>query len=144
MWYDAPMNGLPETLKEELVRDPFYALCARQEALHDHVCMPNPSNGMPIEWEPVVLHEGAPILRRFAIVPLCWSARIGSNAIRAINVWIALNRATTSELLEISRSIDYFRARSDLNRIFGEYIEPTIHTIPVEIDYPWLQPAKTE
>lgn len=129
-------------LDEVLRKDPFYTLCARHEALHDHNCSSNPFNGLRVEWEPVVMHEGNPVLKRFAIVPLCWEARVGSSSIRAINVWIALNRATTQELLDISRSIDYFRARADLNRIFGEYTEPVIHTIPVDIQYPWLKTEK--
>lgn len=103
--------------------EPYYHRCARQDALHDHECAPNPLNGRLIEWEHALIFAGKKVQKRFAIVPLCWWAHSGPGLVKEINVWIALNRATDGELLELSSggARDYFRIRAALNKKYGVY-----------------------
>lgn len=118
------MTHIPSKLRAELAGDLFYTRCARREALHDHVCAPDPLRPWKlIEWEHALILSGRQVNERFAIVPLCWSAHRGPAQKKDVAVWIALNRATEEELLELSRhgGVDYFRRRSYLNSIYGQY-----------------------
>jgi hypothetical protein len=40
---------------------------------------------------------------------------------REKHVWVALNRATNSELTAISKAIDYLQLRDRLNKTYGKY-----------------------
>lgn len=118
------MNNMPTKLRAQLARDPFYKTCARQELLHDHECQGDPvrgAEGRVIEWEHALTYAGRQVQKRFAIVPVCWYVHRGPGVVKEINVWIALNRATTEELLELSHKggRDYFLYKDFLNRRFG-------------------------
>ena len=118
------MYNVPKKLRGELASDPLYKLCLRREALHDHECAPDPLTGKLIDWEHAIIHAGKQVQARWAIVPICWWAHRGPGLVKRINVWIALNRATDTEILEISRAFDYFRYRHKLNGDYGAYEEP--------------------
>lgn len=116
------MNNIPPSLRKYLAADPFYKKCARQEALHDHVCQDDPLRlGKLIEWEHAIYFKGRQLQKKFAIVPLCWFVHSGPGLDKHINEWIALNRASKDELLAISKAIDYFHYRQTLNDKYGVY-----------------------
>lgn len=120
-------NKIPPQLRKKMAGTPYYSYCARQEALHDHVCLPNPLNFILIEWEHAIIVAEKQLQREWAIIPSCWWAHSGPGLNKSINHWIAVNRATDEELLEISRlgGIDYFQYRKFLNDKFGgPYKEP--------------------
>ena len=138
------MNNMPPKLRKQLGAEPYYRECARQAALQDHECKPNPMTGQLIEWEHAIIIAGKQVQERFAVVPLCWWAHSGPGLDKHINLWIALNRATDAELLSISRAFDYFRWMHRLNDQYGRYVEP--EQVPqtglpagkAGIMYPWL------
>lgn len=130
------MNNMPKKLREACAADPFYRLCARQEALHDHECKPNPLNGRLIEWEHALINAGKQLQKKWAIIPICWWAHSGPGLVKAINEWIALGRATDAEILEVSRARDYFLHRGMLNKTYGIYKPPAVDA---GITYPWAQ-----
>lgn len=120
------MTTIPKKQRAEMEQDPFYHTCARNEALHDHECQGDPirgAYGRMIEWEHALISKGRKVQKRFAIVPICWWSHRGPGLNKEINVWIALNRASDDELLELSRlgGRDYFRYRHYLNGKFGVY-----------------------
>ncbi len=136
------MTKIPLPLRAELAGDPFYKLCARKEALHDHECQPDPLTGKLIEWEHALIFASKQVQERYAIVPLCWYVHRGPGAIKEINEWIALNRASMYEILEISRVVDQSRKRDFLNRRYGGYPGENLFTTsgePVHINYGFPQ-----
>lgn len=129
------MNNMPKKLREKLASDLFYRQCARQEALRDHECAPDPLTGKLIEWEHALIYAGKQIQKEYAIVPLCWYVHRGPGFEKDVNVWIALSRATEQDILEISHKggMDYFLRLDNLNKLYGMY-----HLrMNEEIAYPW-------
>lgn len=124
------MNNIPPKLRRELAADPYYKQCAR-EGLFGHEC-----DGR-ITWEHALYFGGKQIQKRFAILPLCakahnvdlWQDR--GDLDKTINEWIALNRASQDELLEVSKARDYFLYRGYLNRRYGLYIAPRIEPLAI-------------
>lgn len=115
---------MPLKLRRQLAADPFYATCARNEALHDHICQADPVRGRAgraIEWEHALYFAGKELQQDFAIVPLCWWAHRGPGMKKQIAEWIALNRATDAELEAISRAKNYRFYRDRLNDQYGIY-----------------------
>lgn len=112
------MTHMPPKLRREINADPFYRYCARR-GLHGHVC------GGRITREHALIFAHRQIQKKHAIVPLCAKAHAvdeyqdGGDMNKEINVWIALSRATTAELLEISKAVDYFRLLRYLNGKYG-------------------------
>lgn len=120
------MTPIPKKTRAELEQDPFYHRCARNDALHDHECQGDPVRGpygRMIEWEHALILAGKKYQKPFSIVPICWWAHRGPGQNKEINVWIALNRATDEELLDLTRAggRDYFRYRAFLNTQYGVY-----------------------
>lgn len=139
------MSTIPKKMREEMQLDPFYHSCARRDALHDHECERDPLNPQkPVEWEHALYFAGSKIQEKFAIVPICYWAHRGSGMNKQINEWIALNRATTEEMLELSRKggKDYFIYRSYLNKKYGvykpveKYVEKHVHSSGINYGYP--------
>ena len=132
------MNCIPKKLRGNLADDPYYRDCARQEALHDHECQRDPLRPWQVvEWEHALIYAGKQVQERFAIVPLCWWAHRGPGQNKDIAVWIALNRATQDELLELSRKggRDYFLYRAFLNKRYGQVKTPAIYQGGIKIAY---------
>lgn len=118
------MNNIPTKLRAQLQDDPFYQACARRLLLNDHECQGDPvrgAGGRMIEWEHALTYAGKQVQKRYAIVPLCWWAHRGPGQDKDIGVWVALNRATTDELLKLSHKggKDYFLHKAYLNRRYG-------------------------
>lgn len=127
------MGHLPTTLRKKLSRIPFYRTCAR-EGVHGHTC-----DGR-ITWEHAIIVAGTQVQAEFAIVPLCEKAHAvgthqdGGDLDKEVNLWICLNRASESEILSISKAIDYFWQRARLNEKYGVYV-PTRSPEFAGIDY---------
>lgn len=118
------MNNMPLKLRRELEADPFYKTCARNEALHDHICQGDPirgSRGRVIEWEHALYFAGKQVQQKFAIVPACWFVHRGPGMKKQVMEWIALNRATDEELAAISTAKNYRFYRDRLNDEYGPY-----------------------
>lgn len=117
------MNNIPTKLRKELAGDSYYRHCAR-EGLHGHECAGR------VTWEHAMYFNGSQLQKRWAIVPLCakahsvdeWQDR--GDMDKEINQWIALNRASQDDLLEVSKATDYFLYRGYLNRKYGAYVAP--------------------
>lgn len=124
------MYNMPKKLRRDLAEDSFYTVCARREALDDHACQPDPVFGKLIEWEHALIYAGKQVQKHFAIVPLCWWAHRGPGLNKEINVWIALNRATQLEMLELTTkgAMDYCVYRGYLNSKYGKY-DPTFESL---------------
>ena len=113
------MTTIPLKQRKEMALDPYYRVCARQEALHDHEC-----DGK-ITWEHALIYAGKKVQSSWSIIPLCeWAHSVnrhqdGPGLNKEINVWIALNRATDEEVIQVSKAIDYIRMRAVLNGKYG-------------------------
>lgn len=124
------MNALPTKLRRELASDPYYRTCARA-GIHEHRCAGR------ITWEHSMYFGGSQLQKRWCIIPLCakahnvdeWQDR--GDMDKEVNVWIALNRATQEEILEVSKGRDYFLYRGYLNRRFGQYIAPNLEPLAI-------------
>lgn len=139
------MNTIPKKLRADMQADPFYARCARYEALHDHVCERDPLRPtQPVDWEHALTDAGGKLQERFAIVPLCWLVHRGPKMVKEINVWIALNRATSAELFALTRKggRNYFQYLKYLNEKYGEYAvvensgEKYVNSLGINYGYP--------
>ena len=135
------MNSIPKALREELAADPYYFHCARKDALDDHECERDPLRPeKAVDWEHALTAKGRQLQKRFAIVPSCWWAHRGPGMVKEINIWIALNRATSDEMLDLSAlgGRDYFRYRTYLNRKYGVYKsgENHVHIPGINYGYP--------
>lgn len=117
------MNNIPTKLRRELAADPYYKHCAR-EGLQGHECAGR------ITWEHAMYYAGTQLQKRWAVIPLCAKAhnvdawQDCGDLDKEINVWIALNRAGDEDMLEISKSRDYFLYRGYLNRKYGKLEVP--------------------
>lgn len=133
------MNSIPKALREEMATDPFYHRCARKDALGDHDCVGDPIRQRVVEWEHALTAKGKQLQKRYAIVPICWWAHRGPGMNKEINIWIALNRASDTELAELSSlgGRDYFRYRAYLNAIYGVYksVDKPVHNIGIAYGY---------
>lgn len=113
------MNKIPPKLRKEMAGDDYYKTCSRKDLLDDHVCFPDPLTGKLLEWEHVMYWKGSQLQRKWCIIPICWLVHRGGKLDKEINEWIALNRASDSELEEISKAVDYKKKRKYLNNIYG-------------------------
>lgn len=129
------MGHIPPKLKKEILADPFYRQCARK-GLQGHECEGR------ITFEHAIIFAGSQVQKKWAIIPLCAKAHSvdefqdGGDLHKGINRWIAFNRATDGELLEISKATDYFLERTRLNKVHGPY-GPSVDQ-GVGIRYPWM------
>lgn len=94
---------IPKAMRAEMAAMPYYHTCARYDALHDHVCQPNPMTGQLIEWEHAFIYGSSKINEIWAIVPICYWAHSGPGLVKHINEWLAINRATPADLQKYPR-----------------------------------------
>lgn len=114
------MNNIPQRLRKEMAADPYYQKCARKELLDDHNCEACPLTGKLIEWEHAFIFAGKQIQEKWAIIPICYLVHRGGMLDKELNEWLALNRATDSELEAISKAVDYKKKRDYLNTIYDK------------------------
>lgn len=109
------MRPVSPKVRAQLLLEPD--ICAR---INDGGC------GGRITWEHALTHAGKQIDAVWAIIKLCErhhsvnSFQDGGDLNKEKNVWIALNRATDSELKSISKAIDYIGLRDRLNKKYGK------------------------
>lgn len=122
---------IPPKLREEMAKDPFYSTCSLY-GQHNHTCEGK------VTWEHAMIYGGKKIQKKWAIIPLCEKGhnvnefQDDHSMLKALHVWVALNRATQAELEEYTlpgvqfNKVDYFRELRRLNALYGVYkrIEP--------------------
>jgi hypothetical protein len=112
------MRPMPKKLRDQISADPFMSKCARS--------LEGNCDGR-ITWEHALIFAGKQLNERFAIIPLCEKHHAvnkyqdGDHLCKEINVLIALNRATDSELDSISKVEDYRRKREYLRDKYPDY-----------------------
>lgn len=118
------MRPIPEKLKKEMLAEKYYKQCS----LKGHgEC------GGRITLEHAIIYAGRQLNERWAIIPLCERHhQVGiyqdaGTLEKDRNVWVALNRATDEELHAVSKVVNYYRMRDNLNNKYGEYKEDTKH-----------------
>ncbi len=110
------MRKISQRVKKELELEPN--ICARA----NDECIGR------ITWEHTLIFAGKQIDEVWAIIKLCEfhhdvNFQQGNGDLnKEINVWIALNRATDTELLMYSKAINYLRERERLNTKYGKRI----------------------
>ena len=108
------MNHIPKALNDELNDDPYYKKCCLSFL---GGCSGRIERHHSLTW------KGSQYQRKFCILPACHAHHelARRSDIKEMFLWILLNRATDSELLEISKAEDYIRTRRVLNQKYGEY-----------------------
>lgn len=111
------MQKIPNKLKQEILTDTFYKKC----------CLENEKCDGRITWEHTLIYAGKQINEKWAIIPLCeyhHSVGIhqdGDGLNKEKNIWVALNRATDEELINVSKANNYLFERNRLNNKYGKY-----------------------
>lgn len=112
------MRKIPESLKNEILADPYYKKCARAD---EGNCKGR------ITWEHAFIFAGRQLNEKWAILPICAfhhdvdQFQDGGNLNKEKHLWIALNRATDEEIQAVSRAVDYTRQRAYLNTKYGQW-----------------------
>lgn len=110
----------PKKMLAAMETDPFYKECALK-GRHGHIC------GGRVTRDHALKYAGRRLNEYWAIVPICARGhevdeyQDAHTMDKTLNVWVALNRATDSELRAISKATDYIRERTRLNNIYGTY-----------------------
>lgn len=105
------MRKIPTKLKNEMLSDPYYKKCAREDEHCDG----------RITLEHALIYAGKQVNAQWAIIPICAyhhsvdRHQDGPGLNKEINVAIALNRATDDELRSISKAVNYMALRDRLN-----------------------------
>lgn len=80
-----------------------------------------------LTFEHAIIYAGKQLDKAWAIVILCEKHHAVNNYQDAgtlnkeKNVWIALNQATDTELMEVSKAVDYIALRARLNKKYGNW-----------------------
>ena len=120
------MNNTPKKLNDEMSRDPAYQICMRF-GWFGHTC------GGRNTREHSIIVAGKQLQKIFAILSICAKGhgvdfyQDGGDLDKEIHLWIALNRASDQELLEISKVIDYQREKKRLNAKYGVWYQKGIN-----------------
>lgn len=120
-------SAMSAELRKALGIDPEYSRCAFTGIDH-----PAGECEGRVTREHALIYAGKKIQKRWAIIPCCAKHhgvdqfQDHGTLVKEMNVWVALNRATDEELLEVSKAVDYIRERSFLNAKYGPYVLPKI------------------
>lgn len=112
------MRPIPPKLKKEMLEDPAYHSCMRNDFLHDHVC----SGRLTLEH--AIIHAGKQVNEKWAIISICaWSHDVdnfqdGGNLDKEKNEYVALMRATEQDLEKYPKT-DWEQKRKYLVGKFG-------------------------
>lgn len=110
------MRPIPQKHRVTIDADLFYKRCALEG-----------EHGGRITIEHAIIFCGRQVAEMWNYVPLCERHHgIGpwmdaGTLEKDKSVWVALNRATDEEIRSISKVIDYFRIRYNLNERYGTY-----------------------
>ncbi len=114
------MRKIPQELKDEIASDPYYDKCC--------MAFRGGCDGR-ITIEHAIIFAGKQLNELWALLPICeWHHAVnkhqdGGDLNKEMNVLVALNRATTEELLAISKAINYLELRERLNKKYGLFIK---------------------
>lgn len=112
------MRKISPNIRKKIFTDPFYRHCSRG----DEDCKGR------ITIEHVLIHAGRQIDALWNLIPLCeyhhgvCMYQDAGDLNKEVNTWIALNRASGSELYTLSKAINYLALRERLNLKYGEYL----------------------
>jgi len=106
---------------KEIRQDLGYGVCMLR-AFSPHVC------GGRITLEHALIYGGQQVDKKFAIISICARGhgvdeyQDAGTLDKELCRWVALNRASSEELNELSKVINYHRVKDRLNRIYGKYV----------------------
>lgn len=103
------MTKIPEQLREEMARDPYYQKCCRSK---EGTCQGR------ITWEHAWIYAGRQIQERFSIIPLCWHHHLGDGLNKEINHWISINRASSEDFAKYPKK-NWAELKLLLNQKYG-------------------------
>lgn len=112
------MRPIPEKMKQEMLDDPAYHSCMRNDYFLDHRCQGR------LTLEHALIHAGKQINEKWAIISICaWSHDVdewqdAGNIDKRKNEYIALMRATEEDLAKYP-SDDWEQKRKYLVGKFG-------------------------
>jgi len=118
------MIPIPSKLQKRMNEDPAYEQCMLS-GVKGHEC-----GGRANTREHAIMFQGKRLQELWAIISLCARGhevdeyQDAHTMDKQMNIWVALNRATDTELRAISKSTDYIRERERLNKIYGPYTPP--------------------
>ena len=101
-----------------MLEDEYYKKCIRNE---EGTCQGR------ITLEHALIFAGKQVNEKFAILPVCAfhhavdQFQDGGDINKEYHVWVALNRATESELRSISKAVNYVKLKATLNAKYGIY-----------------------
>jgi hypothetical protein len=112
------MSNIPTKLLQEILADPYYKICARH--------IEGDCQGR-ITFEHAIIFAGRQLQKKFAILPICAyhhevdEFQDGGGMNKELHIYLALRRATDSELNEINKVGNYFEVRKRLALKYPEY-----------------------
>lgn len=124
------MTPIPQKVRKQIAADPSYRAC-KLAGLHGHVC------GGRITMEHALINAGRQIQEKWAIVSVCAAGQEvdefqdAHTMNKELNVWVALNQATESELMAYPKT-DYLGMREKLNKKYGVWVAPVREMFPNE------------
>jgi len=117
---------MSKTLRDELSKDKEYTLCS----LHNYQNTFGSCAGR-VTREHALIYAGRKIQEKWAIIPCCaqhhgvdFYQDSRGEAPKEVRVWVALNRASDTELLSVSKVQNYIRIRAVLNDKYGVWTSP--------------------
>lgn len=131
------MNNIPLKIRKKIEQDPFYRTCALY-GQHNHIC-----DGR-VTIEHTVVFAGKQLQELWALIGLCAHGhgvdefQDDATTSKELREWVALSRATPSELAAISKAVSYAQRLSYLNGKYGLYkpIVPSPEAIAKAADVP--------
>jgi hypothetical protein len=103
------MRAIPPKLKTEILADPFYKVCIRD----------NKECRGRIEWEHAFVYAGRQINEKWAIVPVCTYHHREEGLVKNFNRWVAINRATKEDFKKYPK-FDWIKLKNNLNKLYGK------------------------
>jgi hypothetical protein len=97
------MRPIPKKLRDTLNKDPFMAVC----------CLADSECDGRIEFDHTIIHQGRQLNERWAIVPVCEHHHDGQQY-KERRQLVALNRASWTDLLMISKAVNWIQRRDYL------------------------------
>lgn len=104
------MTPIPTKLRKQMSEDPWYTRCCR--------C----GDPRRVEWHHTIIYASKQVQEAWAIVPACEDCHKKVNEDKNVKdyfIHVSLNRAMDSELQRISKVINYFRLRKQLNQKYA-------------------------
>lgn len=105
------MRPIPPKLRNKMSEDRYYKTCC----LSDETCSGR------IEWHHNLIYQGRQLNEQWCILPLCHAhhLRADHSDVKQHLNWIMLNRATDTEILNVSKAINYMDMKNRLQKIYG-------------------------